>query len=114
VDEIKTHNFHDLYCPSCGLIEEYNSFLSSKIRENALEIAKLEMIMILKKQFGKSFKQGNLRTKSVEELSTIMEQENEQEIVMSDCCKVNMKIDRLEIISGYYCFLCGRYNNGID
>ncbi len=114
VEEIQTHNFHDLYCPSCGLIEEYNSFLNSQIRENALEIATAELMMILSKQFGKSLIPGNVRTKSIEDLSNITDQENEQEIVMSGCCEVNMKIDRLEIISGFYCFLCGRYNNGIN
>ena len=71
-------------------------------------------ILILKKQFGGSFMTARTSCRSIESLLNVKERENEQEIVNNDCCNAKMKLDRLEVITGYYCYTCGRYTNGFE
>lgn len=98
----------ELYCPSCGLVEERSSFIPKDVIEHAETLAanfmRQETFNSLKKKGPEiSF---NMKRPKAEEPKLLTEDESLEQIELH-CCDKTIKVNIDHMVSNVYCPFCG-------
>lgn len=113
--ESEENEFHELFCPYCGLAGDIQSFYADEVIEKAKEMATNYMIEELNKTFGnmsKSISQNKyikmtfkpLKKVNVRELSVI---DSVEEAFKCNTCDNHVKVLYSAGVSKVYCPYCG-------
>lgn len=109
------NQFHELFCPYCGLPNEINTFYTREVMKVAETIARNYMFEQLNKSFGKmsrNMKQSRfikmefkpLKKVNVKELK---DKDTVEEIFKCDICDNRMKVLYCAGVSKVFCPYCG-------
>lgn len=105
----------DIYCPVCGLIAEFNSFYTDKVKSKVRSIAKNYAEDFIYQIF-KDLERKNNRNKYVKikakkkpttDVLELYETDNHLVIVKKICCNSHFKVTELDKWLIPYCIYCG-------
>lgn len=113
--ESEDNEFHELFCPYCGLAEDVQSFYTNEVIEKAKEIATNYMAEELNKMFGNISKRTSqnkhikmtfkpIKKVNVRDVST---QDSVEEIFECNACENHVKVLYCFGASKIYCPYCG-------
>jgi len=109
------NEFHELFCPYCGLANDVQSFYTDEVIEAAKEIATNYMIEQLNKSFGDMARKVSqnkyvkmtfkpLKKVNVRELA---DKDTVEEVFQCNACDNHMKVLYCAGVSKIYCPYCG-------
>ena len=113
-DEFLKVDSRYIYCPVCGLTNSISNFYTKDIYDKALEIAENEMYKLFNKAF-KGIKSSKCLKITTNELKSdknkvLRDTEYGLEITEAKCCKIHIKVRKIDNFIGAYCPYCGRDN----
>ncbi|QHE52784.1 TFIIB-type zinc ribbon-containing protein [Pontibacillus sp. HMF3514] len=111
--DIDSEDTLELFCPSCGLVDESNSFVSQDVIEHAQTLA----INHLKQQLNKTFKNTNRNMKGSgisfdfkemkEEQPKELKEDEQLDQIELHCCEKTIKVHADQTRETIYCPFCG-------
>ncbi|GIN59947.1 hypothetical protein J8TS2_42660 [Lederbergia ruris] len=111
--DIDSEDTLELFCPSCGLVDDSNKFISDNIIEHAQTLA----MNYMKQQLNKTFKKASRKMKGSgltldfknlkEEPPNLLTEDEKLEQVQLHCCNKTIKVHADQTIDNIYCPFCG-------
>lgn len=102
----------DLYCPSCGMPDEPDSFYPEEAIDAAREAVKNEAEQMIAQMLGgihsKHIKIKTRKVPSVNRDLVFKDTEYNMDTVETPCCHLRIGLQSKDIIAGLYCAYCGR------
>jgi hypothetical protein len=113
--EFKETDVVNVYCPICGLVDEFNSFYTNEVINKALSIAEnyaKDMVYRMFKELerknrGNKFLKIKAGKKPIGNEPELYESENHLVIVNKNCCNSHFKVTELDKWLIPYCVYCG-------
>jgi uncharacterized Zn-finger protein len=93
----------ELFCPSCGLVEERSSFIPKDVIEHAETLA----LNFMEQEFYNSFKKTFDIKRPKEEVPKLLTENEDLEQIELHCCDKIIKVDIDHMVSNVYCPFCG-------
>lgn len=114
--EFQETDIVNIYCPTCGLVKEFNSFYTDEVTDKALSIAKNHAEDMIYQMFKglerKSRSNKFIKIKAGKKANAyepeLYEPDNHLVIVKKECCDSHVKITELDKWLIPYCIYCGR------
>lgn len=111
--DIDAEDTMELFCPSCGLVDDSNKFIPDDVIEHAQTLA----MNYMKQQLNNTFKKASRKMKGSgltlefkklkEEQPNLLKEDEKLEKVELHCCNKTIKVQVDQSIGTIYCPFCG-------